>query len=214
MAKVKQKNLLLMVLVFLVTVGLYYKFYNSPYFTQFFEWSQSNIVLFVSVLLIIKILALLYPPLSGGVLTLGSIPFLGWPLAYAIDLVGSITSGIIMYFLGKKYGYWLLNKIFSKELVEKIKKMKVKKNKEIEAVFVYRVLIGGTVLELVYYGAGVLGIGFRNFLIGSIGSHLLVGIPTFYLANNVLTSGNVWVVVVSSLVLLVLFSRLKNRYFE
>lgn len=210
----KYRNTLLLILIFGITIVLYYLFFNSVYFQNFYNWTRTNLVLFVAVLFIVKVVALLYPPLSGGILTLGAIPFLGWPLAYAIDFIGSMIGGTMMYFLGRKYGYWLLNKLFDKKVVERVKRIKVRKNKEIEAVFVYRLLLGGTVIEIIYYGAGVLKINFWNFLVGSALSHILVGVPSFYLTGNILSGGNIFLIIVSLILLIVLFSRLKNRYFE
>jgi uncharacterized membrane protein YdjX (TVP38/TMEM64 family) len=145
---------------------------------------------------------------------LGSIPFLGWPISYLIDLSGSIVGGAIAYFLAQKYGYDFLNKLFDQDVVEKIKKMRVKKGKEIEAIFVYRILLGGTILEAVCYGAGVLKVNFMSFMIGSVLSHVVVGIPTYFLANNILTGGSVILAICSTILIVFLFTKLKNRYFE
>ena len=111
---------------------------------------------------------------------MASIPFLGWFNAYLVDFFGSLFGGIIAYFLGKKYGHPLLNKILGSDLTEKIEKVKIKKDKEIEGVFVYRLAFGSTILEAIYYGAGFLKIGFKNFLIGSTLSHIVIGVPSFF----------------------------------
>jgi uncharacterized membrane protein YdjX (TVP38/TMEM64 family) len=145
---------------------------------------------------------------------MASIPFLGWFNAYLIDLSGSMFGGVIAYILGKKYGHPLLLKILGSDLTNKIEKTKVKKNREIEAVFIYRLALGSTILEAVYYGAGFLKIGFKNFLIGSFLSHILIGVPSFFLANNILNGENIILTIILTVIgiFFVLFT--KGRYFE
>lgn len=209
-----KRHTIMLALVGLLTLLGYWLFYKSPFFDTFFAWSKDNLLLFSVSLFALKVTGIIYPPLPGGTLTLAAIPILGWQTAYAIDLAGSIVGSIAAYHLGKKYGYRLLSKLFDQSLIEKMQSLKVKKNKEIEAIFVYRVLLGGTVLEAICYGAGILGIGFKNFLIGSILSHIAVGVPLYYLINNVFSGKNAAIIVVSLVVAVVLFSKLKNRYFE
>src|SRR3990170_6609663 len=170
--KIKLRNTLIFIFVFLFSVFLYIAFLKSPYFSFMEGWISKNRLKYIFFLLIFKIISVLWPPLTGGVATLGSIPFLGWKLAYFVDFLGSMIGGVITYHLGKKYGYAILSKFFNEDVIEKIKKIKVKKKREIEAVFVYRILFGTTILEAIYYGAGVLNIRFSNFMLGAAFSHL------------------------------------------
>lgn len=204
----------LMVAIFAITLFLFYWFFKSPYFLVVDSWIKQNMVLYVFSLFVYKSIGVLFPPIPGGLVTMASIPFLGWLGAYLVDLFGSIFGGIIAYYLGKKYGHPLMLKILGEEVTKRIEKVKIKKNREIEGIFVYRVALGSTILEAVYYGAGYLKIGFKNFLIGSILSHVVVGVPTFFLANNIFNGQNVVLTVVLTIlgVMFVLFT--KARYFE
>ena len=200
--------------VFIVFLVLVYWFIKSPYFSVVDAWVKTNIVLYVFVLFLYKSIGVLFPPIPAGTLTLASIPFLGWFGAYLVDLVGSISGGIVAYWLGKKYGRKVLKKIFNKSIIEKIVKTKIKKGKEIEAVFTFRVLLGSTILEAVYYGAGFLKIPFGKFLIGASLSHVAVGVPSFILANNIFSGKNLALTVILSVVALVFVIKTKGRYFE
>lgn len=186
---------------------------QSGNFAYFYQWSQQNIYIFILVLLILKILAIVYPPLPGGILTLGSIPIIGWVDAYLVDLIGSVVGSCIAYYLGKKYGFDFLVKLFDEKTIDKFKHIKVKQYREIESVFVLRIL-GGMVVELVAYGSGLLKIGFLNFFIGSVLSHMVVGIPTYYLAKNIFSTQNLFASLVISIATLYLLWRVKGRYFE
>lgn len=187
---------------------------STPYFVIVDGCVRQNRTLYLVVLYIYKSLGILWPPIPAGLFTMASIPFLGWPLAYLIDLLGSITGGSIAYFLARKYGLSLLTKIFDDKVIDKIKKTKIKKGKEVEAVFVYRVLLGTTILEAVYYGAGLLKINFPKFLVGAILSHIIVGVPTFILAQNIFSGKNIVITVVSVVVSIFILYKAKGRYFE
>ncbi len=72
----------------------------------------------------------------------------------------------------------------------------------------------GTILEIFCYGAGLFGVGYRNFLIGSILSHLPLGIPIFYFAGNILNGKGAFLSLAFILFVIFLFYKLKDRYFE
>lgn len=191
-----------------------YWFFKSSYFPIVDTWIKTNIVLYVIALFTYKSIGVLFPPIPAGVVTLASIPFLGWFGAYMVDMAGSIFGGIIAYWLGKKYGKKILEKLFDASTIDKIIKTKVKKGKEIEAVFMFRVLLGSTILEAVYYGAGFLKIPFGKFLIGATLSHIVVGVPSFLLANNIFSGKNIVLTIVLSVVALIFVLKTKGRYFE
>lgn len=201
-------------LIFVLSLGLIYWFFRSPYFSIVDTWIKSNLILYVSVLFIYKAIGVLFPPIPAGVVTMASIPFLGWLGAYMVDMAGSIFGGSIAYWLGRKYGRGILSKIFDGSTVEKITRTKVKKGKEMEAVFMFRVLLGSTILEAVYYGAGFLRIPFGKFLIGASLSHIAVGVPSFILANNIFSGKNLVLTGILSVLALIFVLKTKGRYFE
>lgn len=203
-----------LLLVFIAFLVLAYWFFKSSYYPIVDDWIKTNIVLYVFVLFVYKSIGVLLPPLPAGLVTLASIPFLGWLNAYLVDMAGSIAGGTIAYFLGKKYGRRILKKLFTVSIINKIEKTKVKKGREIEAVFMFRVLLGSTILEAVYYGAGFLRIPFGKFLIGASLSHVAVGVPSFILANNIFSGKNMILTGFLSVVALVFVLKTKGRYFE
>lgn len=208
------KNTILLLIVTGLSIGLYLWFLNSIYYKGFYEWVSGNRLTFILFLFSFKVLSIVWPPLTGGVATLAAIPLLGWQTAYIIDLVGSVTGGVVAYHLGKKYGYKILKKLFDENIVERIRKIKIKKGKELEAVIIYRIIFGSTILEVIYYGAGLLRVGFGNFFIGAIISHLITGLPVYYLTNNILSGANILIVILSIVLGIPLFLYLRKRHFE
>jgi len=206
------KHLIVLVAAAAATIVFYVWFVNSDYFGAFKAWSLKNLPIYVLALLSLKIIGIVWPPIPGGVLTLASVPVLGWKLAYTVDIVGSIIGSSIAYFIAKRSGLKFMRKIFDDETIARITRLKIKKDREIEAIFLMR-LFGGTVVEVICYGAGVLGVRYRNFLLASVLSHLPLGIPIFILADNLL-AGKGFMSVILIAIVIVLFYKLRHRYFE
>jgi len=195
------------------TLLAYMWFTQSAYFPTFLEWSERNIVLYYFILIFSKIIGIIWPPIPGGVFTLGSIPVLGWLGAYIADLAGSMIGSTIAYLLAKKYGLSFMKNIFDDEIIEKIKRLRVNPKHEIESIFVFRIF-GGNVMELFCYGAGLLRVNFFKYILASFAAHLTIGIPTFYLIRNILSGKGILISIGFFITLVFLFFTLKHRYFE
>ena len=183
------KHIIIFTVGLLVTIVAYLWFIKSPYFEIFKIWAEKNFVLYVFILVTLKTIGLIWPPLPGGLLTAGSIPVLGWLPAYLSDLMGSIMGASAAYYIAQKWGYKFINKIFDEVTIEKIKKFKIKKHREIEAVFFSRIF-GGTIVEAICYAAGLLNINFKNYLTGTIASHVAIGLPFYFFTNNLFEGKN------------------------
>ncbi|MEK7164253.1 MAG: VTT domain-containing protein [Patescibacteria group bacterium] len=213
--KVKsRKFVILAILVTLGTILAYYWFSKSIYFQIFFSWSRHNIGLFVIVLFLLKILGIVWPPLPGGVFTLAAIPFVGWFPAYLVDFIGSTAGSSIAFLIGKKYGYPFLQKLFDEDTISKIRHLRIKPHREIEAITTLRIFTGSLFLEAICYGAGLLNVRFTSFFIGSIISHLIVGIPSFYLIGGLFNLNNLIFGVLGFAIIIPIFVKLKGRFLE
>ena len=213
--KIKSKKyLILLVLGTVVTILSYFLFSKSVYFEIFSSWSRQNIILFVIALFSLKVLGIVWPPLSGGVLTLGAIPIIGWFPAYLVDFTGSTIGASLAFLIGKKYGYPFLEKIFDENTIDKIKKLKIKPNREIEAITTLRIFTGSLFMEAICYAAGLLNVRFISFLIGSIISHIIVGIPSFYLIGGLFNLNNLIFGILGFVIIIPLFVKLKGRFLE
>lgn len=208
------KNLILLVTVSLISIVLYVHFSQTLLFNRLSAWGRDNITLYVFALVLVKVFSLVYPPIPGGLVTLASIPIIGWFPAYVADFLGTILGSSISYMIGKKYGKALLYRLFDKDVIDKLLKYKIKKGKEIEAIIVLRILTGTIIVEAVCYGAGIIGVSFRANLIGTIVSHLVVGLPLYRFAALAIEGQNLLLSAVIGVVSLVILYRLKGRYFE
>ena len=101
-----------------------------------------------------------------------------------------------------------------KKDLEKLEDFKIKKDRELEMIFLIRTLGGGMVVEVVSYASGLFKIGYKNFLIGTVLSHMLVVIPAYYFFGNIFAGKNILISIASMGVLILLFTKFKKRYFE
>lgn len=214
MKNIKWKSGFLIIFVALASFLVYLLFLDSKYFEVLDNWVVENQTTFIIYLFTFKTFSILWPPLTGGLATVAAIPFLGWFRAYLIDFLGSVIGGSMCFFLGKKYGFRLLDFLLDKSIVERLKSVKVRKEKEIEAVIIYRVFFGGTLIEAIYYGAGLLKIGFKNFLVGATVSHIIVGIPTFYFARNIFDRKYILFFIISLALGIPFFIKFRRRHLE
>jgi len=202
------------IIIFVAAAAAYWYFTRTPHFIVFQAWSRQNLILYISTLFFLRTISLIFPPLPGAIFVLAAIPVLGWPAAFALDFASSLTGGCLDYYLGRKYGLLLLSRLFDQSTLAKISAAKVRPGKEIESIFVMRILMAATLQEAVYYGAGFLKVKFRHFLAGTTLSHLATGIPIFYFASNIFSSQNTVLTIVSIIVSTFLVYNLKSRYLE
>jgi len=198
-------------------VALLYFIKNSAFFDQLIFWTKDNFLLFFTLLVLIKFISIVYPPLTGGLFTMASIAIIGWQFAFLADFIGSTLGGVINYFLGRKYGKRIVLKFMGQTAVDKLDEIKITKGREIEGLIVLRVISGSFVLELIHYVAGILKISFDKYLIAMVISQIITGIPLFYLMGNILDDSNLIVMAVSVVILIIgmpLLYKLKDRYLE
>jgi uncharacterized membrane protein YdjX (TVP38/TMEM64 family) len=213
MKKPGYSHIVLIGIGFAITIIGYLLFLRSPYFEMVSAWVGDNKAIFIATLVGIKIIGIVWPPIPGGAMTLGAIPIIGWVPSYLADFAGSVIGSCIAFAIAHRWGRDFVRKILDTETINKLEKIKVKKNREIEMVFLFRIF-GGTIIEAVCYGAGLLGIKFRHFLIGTVASHIVVGIPTFSITNNLFESRQIALSLAFFVVTVPLVILSRKRYFD
>ncbi len=207
------KHIIVLLSFTFVTLAAYLLFLRSPYFDQFSSWAQNNFILFFVILVVIKVAGIVWPPINGGLLTLGSIPVIGWWQAYLADLIGSTIGSTIAYYIAKRWGLSFMRKIFDEETIAHVQKIKIKPKKEFEAIFLSRIF-GGSIVEIVCYGAGLLNVRFSRYLPASIISHAVVGIPFYFFAGDLIAGRNFLINGTFAVILVLLFMFARHRYID
>jgi len=207
--KISSIILLLFVPALLIQLGV-----RSGIFHNISEIVQSHVPIYLFVLFLLKTVSIVYPPLPGVVLTIASIPLVGWKLAYFVDILGSFVGATISFYLGKKYGFSLLKLAVGKKLADKVLKIKLKQKTQVEAAIFLRIASGGMLSDGLAWGASLIGFRYVSFILGYLISHILTTLPVFYLiAASIVFDSWIVVFVIAILAWLILY-KLKGRYFE
>ena len=142
-----KKTIIFKFLVVVLLLGsiplLSYLFAENEVLAWMIDWVQRNKLTYLLFLWLAKTVSIIYPPIPGVLMTLASIPLVGWELAYLIDILGSFTGATAAFWFGKKYGLSLLRWLVGEKLVSKIEAIKLRSANQIEAAFVLRIAAGG-----------------------------------------------------------------------
>jgi len=206
------RNLIIVGSIGVLSLVAYFWMVRQEFFANFVTWAGDYLLIYLCFLIFFKAIAIVWPPIPGGLLTLGSVAVIGWKLAFLAQVLGGLLGGSIAYFLGRKYGLWLLQKFFDQVVIDKVQKIKIHGHREFEAIFLLR-MFTTTISEAISYGAGLIGIKFRNFFFATL-CGFVFEVPFFLLAQSILNGKNLWLS--GGLVLAggLLFYKLKGRYFE
>ncbi|MCR4329376.1 MAG: hypothetical protein NUV65_02415 [Candidatus Roizmanbacteria bacterium] len=202
------------ILLFLLPAFLFQWAYQSEILSDIVKAVQSHIALYLFILTLLKGFSIVYPPMPGVVFTIASIPLVGWKLAYSADILGSYFGATVSYFLGKKYGYTILEKVIGSALADKIISIKLKQKNQVEAAIFLRFAAGGLISDGLAWGASLIGFKYMSFITGYLVSHILTTLPVFYLIS-ISISYQSWAIGGVGVVFawLILY-RFKGRYFE
>lgn len=207
-------NLLSLVVGFLLVTIAYVLFLKSSYFSEFQTWAEGKEVILFTSLIIIKVLGIIWPPLPGGVITLGAIPVIGWELAYTSDLLGTTLGCSLAFSLSRHYGKGFLRKLFSDGVIEQIESLRFRRQRQFE-MFLVLMVAGSTVVDIIAYAAGLIkSVNFSSFILARLLSHLIIGIPSFILVGKIVAGQNVIVNVALILLLIPIIWKLRHRYLE
>jgi len=202
-------------------VGVYFAFviagyilYDSGELDGLVVWARQNLVVYFIFLVAVKTMGLIFPPIPGGLVTWGSIVIIGWQMAFAADFIGAMIGAIANYYMGKKWGVTIVKKIFGDTISNKISKLKIRKGREVESVAVFKIAGGGTIVEAISFFAGIIDLNLKQFLAGSAIASLVIGLPTYILTDNLLSSRNIALNLAAIVAGFLVLYKVKGRYFE
>jgi len=142
------------------------------------------------------------------------VPILGWQKAYLVDLAGSLLGVTSAYWLGYKYGVKIIRWIAGEKLLHKIQSIKLKPGSQFEAAFVLRTASGGTLSDVLAWGASLIGLRYWPYAIAHVANHILFTLPIFVLLGFSIRLHS-WLVAIPVMGLAWwLIWKFKGRYFE
>jgi len=207
----KYKHLFIWGVFLFIFFILYIWLQNTLYFKYILKWAKNNKGLLITVIIFIKIIGIVWPPIPGALVSIAAIPILGWKLAYLSNLTGLIIGAVTAYKIAEMWGEKLVKKIID---LNTMKKIRIKKGREIELVILLTIFGGGAFFEAVCYAAGLLKIDIKKFLVGIIIGNALVGIPYYYIIDKAILLNMTLIAIILSLSIVFILYKLKIRYLE
>ena len=208
------KYTILLLCVMLLFYGGSIAFGYSEWYSSFELFLQENIVWAALIMILVKTIGVVWPPLSPGILMFVLIPTVGWFNAFVIDWIGEMVGSVIAYWLAVRYGESFVNRVVGKRAMDTIRSIKITPGKEFEFLFIMR-FIGWTLFDFICYAAGLLKVGFKPFMLSAILSYTISGLIVFKFADLFLSGGIVNYLLVSLLVLCAyIVYRHKDRYLQ
>lgn len=111
----------------------------------------------------LQLVQVIVPIIPGGASCLAGVLAFGPILGFIYNYIGLTMGSCIVYFLSKKYGLKLIQKIFSKETVNHY--LKYIQNNQFSKIFFLGIFLPGLPDDLLCYVAGLSQIPFKTFLI-------------------------------------------------
>jgi len=168
-----------------------------------------NFFLVLIFIFLLKTLGLIFPPFSGGIFTLGLIPFIGPLYAYLFDFIASAIGFSVTYLIAKKYGDNVLGKLIGEKRTEKIKNLNLKSHNQFFLVLTMSLVIGFFAAEIVSYVAGFYKFRYKNMITGTLIAHVAIQLPAFLLVEKALEGYYLAIIVLVLLVVFLYFFRKK-----
>lgn len=181
---------------------------------SFIAFVHSHFLVYLASLFIGKTISIIYPPLPGAIFTLASVPLIGWKAAYVIDVLGSFVGVSASFYLGKKYGYAILNRVVGTTITNKISSIKLKPRNQVEAAIFLRFAVGGLLSDGLAWGASLIGFRYLTFIIGHLISHVIITLPIFYLISTSISLNSWSIIGLATIVAWLVIYKYKGRYFE
>lgn len=107
-----------------------------------FEWIETNfnenMALGIVLLVALKAIGIILPPLSTGVLFFLFVPAIGWFNVFVIDYIGEVIGSVIAFWIAKRYGEKAVKRLAGKHAYNKIVSYKVPEEKQFEFLFLMR----------------------------------------------------------------------------
>lgn len=128
--------------------------------------------------IVLQAFQVVLPVIPGGASCFAGVLAFGGVLGFIYNYIGLIIGSIIVFLLSRKYGIKIMNKIFSKETLDKY--LPYLEDKRFEMLFFFIIFLPGLPDDIFCYIAGLSKIKLSKFII-----ILLIGKPLTLLAYSI-----------------------------
>lgn len=207
-------RLTILLFIFIASSTAFHHLWDGNILEKLRDVGHEHVALVVIILVIVKSLAIVYPPLPGSIVSLSALPFIGWQWAYLADILGSFIGSSIAYHLGKRFGKQLMHLVMGERITDKLLVIKIKKGRQVQTAYMLRLASAGVISDGFSWAAYDIGYHYTPFQIGYMLSHVTTTLPIFYMLGASLSFAS-WILIVPVMVIAwLLLYRFKGSFFE
>lgn len=189
--------------------------WTPSHLEQIINFASENRLLAPLLVISWRILAIVIPPIPGGMLSFALMPVFGWFWSYLYALAGVLTGASIAFFLSRHFREPLVRRVVPLQQLQAWEN-KISTRTEFFAFLIIRITTG-PVLDFISYAAGLSKISYGKFIAATFIS-LLPDLALYYFGGKLyetLSRGNTYVGLASLIVIIgVLYIAGKSRLFK
>ncbi len=153
-------------LIFTAIIVLLMLFWLPAHEEELTKWSIANPLLAPLMIIIIRIVGMLIPPIPGGLVGFALIPIIGWFWSYIYSVIGVTIGAVIAFFLARHFREPIVARFVPLQQLHTWEK-KLSHKTHFFAFLLLR-LTTGPVIDFVSYIAGLTRISFWKFLLATL----------------------------------------------
>lgn len=182
---------------------------------QIISWAEKNPLLAPLILILWRTLAIIIPPLPGGVVSFALLPAFGWFWSFIFATTGMLLGTSIAFFIARRYREPLISRFVPLQELSQWER-KLSDKTEFLGFLVLR-FTTGPVMDFISYLAGLSKLSYRKFFLATAIS-LLPDILLFYLGDElyrtVYKENPYWTLTTLAMFLIVAYVLYKSRFFQ
>ncbi len=175
-----QKSIAVGIVTFILTAAAFVFFlaFVPKYQTEIISFTVSYPLFAPIIIVVWRIIAIIIPPLPGGVLSFAAVPIIGWFGAYVYGEIGVIIGATLAFFIARKFREPVAKRFVPIQSLH-VWEDKLSKKQEFLAFLGIRIA-GASVMDFISYAAGLSKIGYKKFIIATVIAELPIAIWYYF----------------------------------
>lgn len=179
---------------------------------EIIDFSIAHPLVIPLVIIVWRIIAVIIPPLPGGVISLAFIPVLGWFWAYLYGVTGAFVGAVIAFYIARRFREPVVEKFVPLQTLHKIEE-KISGRTELLAFLGIR-LTTGSIMDFVSYAAGLSKLSPKKFVLATLIA-LIPEAAWYYFGgvtyDSLLSGANIAAVLIALIAFVVIFYFIKRH---
>ena len=156
-------------------------FVFPPYQDDITAFALTHPLLAPLLIILLRMVAIIIPPIPGGVISFALIPVLGWFWSYVYAMIGVTLGAVIAFYIARKFREPVVARFVPLQQLHRWEG-KLSTRTEFLAFLGVR-MTTGPIMDFISYVAGLSNISFRKFLLATLIAEL-PSLPVYYVGGE------------------------------